>query len=238
MSIALDWISINSPLVIPVVGQVSDFSSWLPLVATLDDVVDAVGGTEIRELSNNTLDATIQAASQLRPSHAPKLTYIYSSGTWVHGESRKEIVTDTTPLIAPIDFIAWRVEQEQRVVTESTLNGIVIRPALLYGRSGSLLASLFKSAYQGKVAWFGGPTDRYALIHCDDLANLYLLATERAQLVKGQIFDAANDFTEGLDDLLKKLVEISGASGPHEFVKPSNRKCTDFPILSEIDVSP
>ena len=86
----------------------------------------------------------------------------------------------------------------------------------------SLFSPLFKSASEGKVAWYGSPSDRYALIHCDDLADLYLRAAEKSQLVCGQIFDAANDFTENADDLLRKLVEVSGAQGPHEYIKASN----------------
>ena len=110
------------------------------------------------------------------------------------------MVTDMTPIVSPAELVAWRPAQEQRVVTNTTLEGIVIHPALLYGRSGSLLAPLFKSASEGKVAWCGTPNDRRTLIHCDDLADLFLRAAEKSQLVRGQIFDAANGFTESTDD--------------------------------------
>ncbi|EKM60369.1 uncharacterized protein PHACADRAFT_179692 [Phanerochaete carnosa HHB-10118-sp] len=209
--------------IIPVVGQTSDPSTWLPLVASLDIIIDAVGGTaDIRELSKSLLNTIASAAQASRPAHAPKLTYIYTSGTWVHGDDRTTVKTDTSPITAPAQLVAWRPEQEQRVVMNTVLNGIVIRPALLYGRSGSLLAPLFKNAAEGSVRWFGTPEDRYALIHTDDLAELFRLAAEKAQLVGGKIFDAANDITESADDLLKKFVQVSGAQGPHEFVQPSN----------------
>ena len=223
---ALHLLSDVLSAVIPIVGQTSDPSTWLPLVASLDVLIDAVGGTELKTLSETLLNAVAAAAKSTRPAHAPKLTYIYSSGTWVHGDDRTTIKTDTSPITAPAGLVAWRPEQEQRVITNANLNGIVIRPGLLYGRSGSLYAPLFQSASEGKVRWFGTPEDRYALVHADDLAELYLLAAEKGQLVGGKIFDAANDFTESADDLLKKLVKVSGAQGPHEFVKPSNCKCS------------
>lgn len=179
---------------------------------------------DIKTLSASLLNATAEAAQKYRPGHAPKLTYIYTSGTWVHGENRKDIVTDTTPLANPPQLVTWRPEQEQRVIHNTVLNGIVIRPALLYGRSGSLLAPLFKSAHSGKVAWYGRPGGRYALIHCDDLAEMYLLAAEKAAIATGQIFDAANDFTESTDDFLQKLVEVSGAEEPFEYIEPSTRE--------------
>lgn len=200
--------------IIPIVAEVSKPDTWVNHVANMDVVVDAVGGMEIKTLSNAMLSAVSQAAKAHRPSVAPKLSYIYSSGTWVHGDSRSEIVTDTTPTTKPMPLVAWRVEQENRVISDPNVNGIVIRPALLYGRSGSLLAPLFKGAAEGKVAWPGTPGGRYALIHCDDLADLYVRVAENSQLVGGKIFDAANDFTESQEDVLNKLVEVSGAKGP------------------------
>jgi nucleoside-diphosphate-sugar epimerase len=158
----------------------------------------------------------------MRPAHVPKLTYIYTSGTWVHGDNRTDIVTDTTPCTNPAEHVAWRVNQEQRVINDSGVNGIVVRPALLYGRSGSLTAKLMKSAREGRVAWYGTPGGRYALIHCDDLADLFLRVAEKAQMIGGNIFDAANDHTESVDDMLQKLVEVSGAQGPYEYVQPKN----------------
>ena len=104
-----------------------------------------------------------------------------------------------------------------------SLNGIVVRPALLYGRSGSLLAPLFKSAYEGNVAWYGRPGGRYAMIHQDDLADLILKAAEKSYLVKGCIFDAANNTSESVDDVLGKLVRVSGAKAGYSYLEPSNR---------------
>jgi len=209
--------------IIPVVGELDNPEPWLQLIPTLDAVIDIIGGSaDIRTLSKALLETTSNAAKSTRPAYAPKLTYIYTSGTWVHGEDRVNPVTDSTPCNNPAELVAWRVEQEQWVIKDPVLNGIVIRPALLYGRSGSLFAPLFKSASEGRVAWYGRPGGRYALIHCDDAADLFLRAAEKAQVVGGNIFDGANDQTESVDDFLQKLVEVSGAKGPYEYIPPSN----------------
>lgn len=194
-------------------------------MAILDAVVEIIGGVaELKVLSRMLFNVTVEAAKQYRPPHAPKLTYICTTGIWVHGDNREDIVTDTTPLVNPISFTSWRPEHEQRVVHNAVVNGIVIRPALLYGRSGSILATMFKKAYEGRVEWYGTPGGRYSLIHCDDLADMYVLATEKAAVVGGTIFDAANDFTESVDDILHKLVQVSGAQGPYQYIAPSNRE--------------
>ncbi|RPD60050.1 NAD(P)-binding protein [Lentinus tigrinus ALCF2SS1-7] len=208
--------------IIPIVAELKDTAAYLPLVSSIDVIIDAIGGTDLKEMSNYLLSATAEAVQVHRPSHAPKLTYIYTSGTWVHGESRTEVVTDTSALTSPVELVSWRPAQEQRVISNPHLNGIVVRPALLYGRSGSLTAMLFKSAHSGEVVWYGTPGGRMALIHADDLAELYVLAAEKAPIVGGQIFDAANDVTESTDAVLQRLVEISGAKGPFRYIQPSN----------------
>lgn len=167
------------------------------------------------------LNCTLSAYERKHISSSDR-SYIYTIGTWVYGENSETIVTDTTPIKTSVPLVAWRPAVEDAVINNATMNGIVIRPALLYGRSGSILAALFKTAYEGKVSWVGKPGGRYPLIHADDCAELYLLVTEKAQLVGGKIFDGANDFTKSLDDILEKPVRISGAQAPHEYREPSN----------------
>ncbi|GBE79401.1 NAD(P)-binding protein [Sparassis latifolia] len=207
--------------IIPIVGDGNDRSTWLPLVATLDVLVDATGGTDVWTIGPENLNATVDAVKQYRPASAPKLGYIYTSGIWVHGNNRKDILTDTTPITTPVEIVKWRPELEQKVVTNPFVNGVVIRPALLYGHSGSLFASLFQSAFEGYVKWFGPAGGRLSLIHRDDLANIFVLAAEKSSIIRGQILDAANDFTESTDDILQKLVEVSGASG-YTYIEPTN----------------
>ncbi|CCM04668.1 uncharacterized protein FIBRA_06854 [Fibroporia radiculosa] len=207
--------------IIPIVAETTDPSPWVPLVATLDLIIDAVGGADVRTLQPALFSATVAAAQQHRPAGAPKLAYICTSGTWVHGESRTDIVTDTTPISRPVAISAWRPPFEQAITASSALDVVVIRPSLVYGRSGSILARLFRSAHQGRVRWFGTPGGRYSVVHTDDLAALYVLVGEKVSLLAGKIFDAANDATESVDDLLQKLVLVSRAQG-YDYVQATN----------------
>ncbi|KAJ7723809.1 hypothetical protein B0H16DRAFT_1597991 [Mycena metata] len=207
--------------IIPVLGDVGS-DAWMSLIATLDVILDTVGGPDQASLARTTFERATKAATELRPAGAPLLSYIYTSGTWVHGDSRTEIATDTTPIGRPVELVAWRPAIEQLVVRSTAVNGIVVRPALLYGRSASILAPLFKAASQGRVVWPGTPGGRYSMIHADDLADLYVRVAEKASLLGGKIFDAANANTESVDDLLQKLVQISGAKAPYEYRKPEN----------------
>jgi hypothetical protein len=53
---------------------------------------------------------------------------------------------------------------------------------------------------------------------------LFLRAAEKSHIVGGNIFDAANDQTESVDDLLQKLVQVSGATSPYKYIPPTNRE--------------
>ncbi|KAF7796081.1 hypothetical protein EIP86_007252 [Pleurotus ostreatoroseus] len=193
----------------PIIGSPKDLSPIVPLIPTLDVLIDITSGPDLHTLSVATLATLTSLVQAHRPLQAPKLTYIYTSGIWVHGNSRTEPVSDTTPLATPASLVAWRPAHEQAVLTSTDLIGVVIRPALVYGRGASLFAPLFKGASDGAVRWFGGP-------------DLYVLVAERAPLVRGLAFDAANDFTENVDEFLKKLVHVSGAESPHEYIPSDN----------------
>lgn len=125
------------------------------------------------------------------------------------------------PLQPPLGLVAWRPEQEQAVITHTVLNGIVVRPTMLYGRSGSIFEMVFKQAKEGKVTWYGTPGGKLALIHTDDLADLYVRLAEGAVIAGGKTFDASNPVSEDVDGFLKKLSQLAGLGGEYEYKKPT-----------------
>lgn len=169
------------------------------------------------------LKLVTEAATSVRPDYAAKLIYVETSGVWVHGDSREEIVTDTTPTATPHPFAVWRAVHERNVTGSTVLNGIVIRPVWVIGRSGSHLGNmLFPSAHAGEVVGIGTPGGRYSIIHQDDLSDAYVRAVERGTIVGGSIFDITNEFTESVDDVLSTLCKVSGAKG-YKYREPTNR---------------
>lgn len=204
--------------------------TWITLIPTLDVIIEAIGGSaDISTLSNIILQSVVNAAKTTRAPGAPKLTFIYTSGTWVHGESRTEIATDTTPISSPVELVKWRPNQEQTVIRESAINGIVIRPSMVYGRSGSIISGMFREAEaakkEGRKMLVPGTFGRrLALVHADDLGEFYLLAAEKSVILGGLILDASNDLTESVDDFLEKLTILVGVKDGFGFRKPENRK--------------
>ncbi|KAF5340439.1 hypothetical protein D9758_013566 [Tetrapyrgos nigripes] len=214
-----------------------DSSSWHHLIPTLDVIIDTVGGDGHGPDASKAVFQGIEAAAKnLRPSGSPKLSYIFTSGTWVHGDQGWDILSDTTPVdssgadSAPL--VNWRPGVEQQVVKSQILNGIVVRPSLLYGRSGSIIGLMFDRVRKtGKVTWparrVSGSTDgkdggRMATIHQDDLADFYVRAAERAQVIGGLIFDVSNAYSDDTDGFLGRMCEVAGVKDGFEYYEPTN----------------
>ncbi|MBD3886681.1 NAD-dependent epimerase/dehydratase family protein [Phormidium tenue FACHB-886] len=120
-------------------------------------------------------------------------TFIYTSGTWILGNTGDTIADETSPL-SPTPLIAWRAEIEPLVLAaqERNIRTIVIRPALVYGHAGGLVAMLVQSGLQqGVVQFVGNGQNRWTLIHVDDLARCYVAALDRAP--SGSLFISADD---------------------------------------------
>lgn len=210
--------------VFPVIGEPTNIQAWAHLIPTIDVVIETLGGTaDLRTTALTLLNAVAATAQSTRPVGSPKVSYIYTSGAWTHGSSTDEFFSDTTPLSNPVSLIAWRPQVEQAVLKDDRVNGIVIRPALVYGKSASMLDSVFEAAETGRqVAWYGKPGGRFSLIHADDLADVYVRAAEKAPILGGLAMDASNDTTESIEEFLRTLVQVSGAKGPHGWIEPTN----------------
>jgi nucleoside-diphosphate-sugar epimerase len=107
---------------------------------------------------------------------------IYTSGIWAHGDSGGGIVDESSEP-RPAKLVAWRQAVEERVLRarERQVRGIVIRPAIVYGRGGGIPAGFVDSARkEGAARYVGDGKNRWPFVHVEDLADLYLLALEKA----------------------------------------------------------
>jgi nucleoside-diphosphate-sugar epimerase len=108
--------------------------------------------------------------------------FIYTSGIWANGDTGGAVVDETTPP-RPVALIAWRQTVEDRVLqaAERRVRTVVIRPAIVYGRGAGIPAGFVDSARKERAArYVGTGENRWPFVHVDDLADLYLLALERA----------------------------------------------------------
>jgi len=102
--------------------------------------------------------------------------FLYTSGIWVLGDTDGKEADEETPLRPPA-IVAWRPAVEQLVLKAQGARGVVIRPAMVYGRGGGFAGDFARQARErGEVRIVGTGENRWPFVHVDDLADLYVLA--------------------------------------------------------------
>ncbi|QDQ82959.1 NAD-dependent epimerase/dehydratase family protein [Paraburkholderia megapolitana] len=136
--------------------------------------------------------AALAILAHLRPGAA----FVYTSGTWVYGNTDGEPATEASAL-NPTPLIAWRPAVEQQVLAlaaRRSIGAVILRPAMVYGYGGGVFGMLAGMARQtGSVRVIGDGRNHWPAVHVDDLAAAYVSAVERAasgdDRVAGQIFN-------------------------------------------------
>ncbi|KAG8774001.1 hypothetical protein FRC15_001640 [Serendipita sp. 397] len=211
--------------IIPLLGDADSTDEWKDHLKDADVVIDCTAGMDTSGPAM--LKAVESLTGTVRKPGTPKLAYIYCSGIWVHGDDRKRFTFESGSTERAPSAIAWRPQLEQDVVSNQVLKGIVIRVGLCYGRGGSLIGLLFSQGDSGSISWFGTPGGSYSLVHVDDVAECFLLAAEKNNLVGGLILDATNEITESVDGILHAFSSLVGIP----WNKVSYRPCAN--ILEE-----
>ncbi len=156
-------------------GDFSDPRSITGAAREADGVI-SLATTYNPAIDGPAIDAILEALSG---SNKP---FIYTSGIWSHGDTGGKVVDETSPP-RPAQIVSWRQAVEDRVLQASGrgVRSIVIRPAIVYGRGGGIPAGFVESAQkEGAARYVGTGENRWPFVHVDDLAELYLLALEKA----------------------------------------------------------
>jgi nucleoside-diphosphate-sugar epimerase len=158
--------------VAPAPGDLTDVRRVAELASAADAVVWVA--TSNRE----DIDAPAVAAILERLRGSGK-TFLYTSGVWVHGDTRG-LADEDSPLEAA-ELVAWRVPVEQRVLATAGVRGLVVRPGIAYGRNGGIPTMPTASVNgRGAARFVGSGDNRWATVFVDDLAELYRRALEVA----------------------------------------------------------
>jgi nucleoside-diphosphate-sugar epimerase len=161
----------------PVRGELGQVARLGPALAEHDALVHAavdygLGAAADREA----LDAMLAAARV--PGRARMV--LYTSGVWVLGEARSA-AAESASTDRPAAAVAWRPAHERAVLGAATaeLATAVIRPGIVYGERRGLVSPWFESAErEGAARIVGDGRNRWALVHRDDLGELYRLVVE------------------------------------------------------------
>lgn len=103
-------------------------------------------------------------------------TFVYTSGIWVVGDTG-DALADEEFEGEPLEMVAWRLDTEEKVLGagDRDVRTTVVRPGVVYGRGGGILAMLVDEARrEGRVRVVEDGRQLWPLVHVEDLAELYL----------------------------------------------------------------
>jgi nucleoside-diphosphate-sugar epimerase len=204
----------------PVVGNLAEPESFRSAADAQDGYVLAAFDQPSNrgpQIDRGALDTII--ASARRPRTAPVSTtskrfIIYTSGTWVLGQSPDPSNEDAP--VNPTPIAAWRPAHEALVLSAASdhLRTVVVRPGNVYGSGRGMVCDLLKMASNGLVRVVGDGNNHWPLVYDRDLADLY--AKLAANPSASGVYHANDEGDERVNDLI-------AAIKPHVSLRPDVR---------------
>lgn len=191
-------------------GDIRKPETYRDVIKQFDVVVHtaAVSGPDfpqVEELTVNTVVEVLKGTNK---------TFIYTSGIWVLGNTGDKPATEESATTNALPLVAWRPQVEQKVVAgaKQGIKTIVIRPALVYGNGGGLLGQVYSAAKtNGTTPIIGDGENRWSFVHVDDLAQLYIIAAEKAP--SGAILHGADGAPIKQREVAELIAKAAGIPG-------------------------
>jgi nucleoside-diphosphate-sugar epimerase len=162
---------------------------------------------------------------------------IFTSGTGVLGDI---VYDENTPIkisdSATVRALQMRLNTEKTVLNTVGMRGIVLRPPNVYGRGdGRVLFMMLRIAGQklGAVPYAAGAGNNlWTYVHVDDLADLFLLAIEKAPA--GELFHAGAQSGLRSQDIAAALSVGMGLGGQTVALqKPELSEAFGLPAIAD-----
>ncbi|MGD0578011.1 MAG: NAD-dependent epimerase/dehydratase family protein [Bryobacteraceae bacterium] len=144
--------------------------------------------------------------------------FIYTSGVWVYGDTQGRTAGEVSMLHPPA-LVAWRPAVEELVLESKPqgVQGVVLRPGMVYGRRGGFVAAMFGDARQhGAVKVVGDGLNHWSSIHADDLADLYVRALNEP--AAGELFVACCGLPQPVRKIALAVTRACGIEGKIDFI--------------------
>ena len=217
-------------------GDASDPKFLVDAIAAhhIDVVIDTTQAYgEAGSILSSVVQAARDRAAVLARDNAtgPKLGFVYTSGSWVHGSPDRRVSDLTVPGTSaspdkPAAAVGWRPAHEQAVLAaRDVLDVAILRPATMYGRASwvlgiwwrPLLAAL-ASGSRGPVAIPVRADTRTGVVHVDDVGAAYLAAVDSIAggLGSWPVFDLTTE-TVAADAMMTAVAASLGFGGSIEY---------------------
>jgi nucleoside-diphosphate-sugar epimerase len=190
-------------------GDLDDAASIANAVWDVDAVVHAASPNDQNSAAYDEV-ATRAIIDALRGTSK---RFLYTSGCFLYGATGDTPATEDSPL-DPLELVRFRQALEGEILgaVDDGVHGSILRPAWVYGNHAWTTMMMYGSAQEhGAARYVGNGQNRWTCVHVDDLADLYLLALEKAPAAS--IFNGAHGAAIPLIDIARAASESAGAEG-------------------------
>lgn len=188
----------------PLLADMTDRAAVLAAASDVDGAINAAiaDGEDAAEAERVVTEALLEGLS------GRDAVLVRTGGLWVHGAGE---VDEDTPRDAP-QLVAWREAIDRRALAASGLRSVLIEPGVVYGHGAGIPNVLVNGdIVDGALSLIGGGEQRWGTVHADDLAELYVLALERAE--HDSVLIAANGDAPSVRELGEAASRALGLDG-------------------------
>jgi nucleoside-diphosphate-sugar epimerase len=190
-------------------GDLDDAASIASAVRDVDAAIHAASPNDQNSAAYDEV-ATRAIIDALRGTSK---RFLYTSGCFLYGTTGDTPATEDSPL-DPLELGRFRqaLEAEILAAADDGVHGIILRPAWVYGNHAWTTMMMYGSVQEhGAARYVGNGQNRWTCVHVDDLADLYLLALEKAPAAS--ILNGAHGVAITLVDIARAASESAGAEG-------------------------
>ncbi|HEX4221659.1 MAG TPA: NAD-dependent epimerase/dehydratase family protein, partial [Pseudonocardiaceae bacterium] len=154
-----------------------------------------------------------RAASDAMQTGAAGKPYVHTGGSWVYGDT-DGVVEEDAPF-APPELVAWRLANEKHVLDNAKAGGhpVLVMPGVVYGqREGGLIRAFYLDPARaaGAVPCIGDGANHCAVVHAEDVAELYVLALGAAP---GSVYFGVNGEAPTQRAVAEAISKVAGHPG-------------------------
>lgn len=183
-----------------VIGDMRDASAWESAAGNAEVRIHCAVeyGAEYESLDRKAVSALLAFGGRV----------LYTSGVWQYGPGGPKPLDESNALDGE-PLMPWRTEHEKLVLASK---GLVIRPGCVYGGAGGLTGLWFQGAVEQMAAPIVGKgANRWAVVHLEDLADLYVRAAESP--LAGEMLNAADHSRYTVREMAEAASRAAGAGG-------------------------
>ncbi|WP_295014963.1 NAD-dependent epimerase/dehydratase family protein [uncultured Microbacterium sp.] len=144
--------------------------------------------------------------------------FVHTGGIWSYGAG--DDLTEQTPLDRAA-LTRWRGAGEEKVLGADGVRGILVAPAIVYGRGGGLIR-LLTDHDADAVTLIGDGSQHWTTVDVDDLAALYVRALEQGGA--GETYLAASGQNPTVRELGEAVAAGDGAAAVREETPAESRE--------------